>query len=450
MTYEELKKLDRKDAVKMVLKDPSKYKKEYLINVPENPHVIVFGGKYNESNEMIIQFINEYIQPKSEKDVQYFFLDMTYSIIYDPILSDNEKLKLVSIEYKMLYKQYLILFSSPDKRFDWSNDRGSFIWYTELLPMRRREQFLKIVKEQNSYSLDTISNKIKKVYDFSDIEMVYLQYFCSQTKLDDLDPSNNTFLYCWSKEKRTGKTTVSSYIVSFLNGETSGDASEHKSTLSVEMLYDKFDKPNSISSRCTLIDEGGHHDMTKVYDSFKQMITSNSCKIEFKYKNGKISKRCYRNYVMTSNTPPEYFVMDEEERRILPIHFCKPEKMTWDALKKMWYEFILECNLSVKRLEEIYENIIQPNSQGGESSNIMTEFIDIFTPPRINSINGIASYFNISQVMLLPEIFANKKIPRQLVKDVIIRLYGLPDKSQRFYKANRHMQDGETKIELPF
>lgn len=449
MTYKELKELERIEAIRLVC--PPEYKltvgDENLF--PEKSEVIVFGGNYSDSDDDIVNFINEFVHPETEKDVQDFFRDIAKSITHDPVLADNEAMKAVTINYKLLYKQHIFLYSSPDKLGDWSKAKGTYIWLTEILTKRRHEQFLKIKKPMDSFALDEISLKIKKVYGFSDLEIIYLQYFCSQSKLDDLDPSNNTFLYCWSKKKRTGKTTVSSYIVSFLNGEISGDASEHSSSLPVEMMYDKFDKPNAISSRATLLDEAAHHDMTKVYNSFKQIITSNSCKIEFKYKNGKQTVRCHRNYVMNSNDAPEYFVMDEEERRILPIHFNKPELMEFSDIKDMWYKFVLECNFSTRRMQEIYDNIIQPNSQVGDTSNIMMEFRDIFTKEKINGLDVNCSYFNVSQVMKLPEIVANRKITRRLVKDVLISLYGLPDKNQRFYKLNREILSGETIDQKP-
>ena len=450
MTYKELKELERIEAIKLVC--PPEYKltvgDENLF--PEKSEVIVFGGNYSDSDDDIVNFINEFVHPETEKDVQDFFRDIAKSITHDPVLADNEAMKAVTINYKLLYKQHIFLYSSPDKLGDWSKAKGTYIWLTEILTKRRHEQFLKIKKPMDSFALDEISLKIKKVYGFSDLEIIYLQYFCSQSKLDDLDPSINTFLYCWSTEQMTGKTTVTSYIIAFLNGEISGKADNHKSKLKNEMQFDKFSQPNAISSRATLIAEGGFFDMSKVYEDFKQMITSNSCEIEFKYKNGKITKRCFRNYGVTSNIPPEYFVMDEKERRILPIHFKKPEAMEFHDIKEMWYKFVLECNLSASRLQEIYYGIIHPNSQVGDTSNVMMEFKDIFTREKINGLNPGLSYFNVSQVMKLPEIVANKKITRRLVKDVLISLYGLPDKNQRFSIHARDLIEGTKPEDLPF
>ena len=142
--------------------------------------------------------------------------------------------------------------------------------------------------------------------------------------------------------------------------------------------------------------------------------------------------------------------MDEKERRILPIHFKKPESMEFPDIKEMWYKFVLECNFSIRRMQEIYDNIIQPNSQVGDTSNIMMEFRDIFTKEKINGLDINCSYFNVSQAMKLPEIVANKKITRRLVKDVLISLYGLPDKNQRFSIHARDLIEGTKPEDLPF
>ena len=97
------------------------------------------------------------------------------------------------------------------------------------------------------------------------------------------------------------------------------------------MQFDRFAIPKSTTSRCTLIDEGGFSDMEKSYDNFQ---TNDShrivAKVEYKYKIGHRERRCYRNYLFTSNTRPEFFVQDEDERRMLSIHFKKPKKLTSD------------------------------------------------------------------------------------------------------------------------
>ena len=437
MTYKELKEMARIDAIKAVLPPDFELADEHLASFPLNPDVIIFGGNYWKSNEGIAEFIEKYVNPQSEKDIQNFFNEFVYRIVEDPHLCIDSNRKMMNVAYTLLYKQYYSLFSNPTKVSDYAEASGTFFWFDSILKKRREIQFQKIKKAQDDAALAEISAKIKAVYNFKEAEMIYLRYFCSQTKLDDFDASLNTFIYLWSKEKGTGKTTVGELICSFLNGEEKKNADPHKSKLKIEMQFDRFAIPKSTTSRCTLIDEGGFSDMEKSYDNFKQTITSNSCEVEYKYKIGHRERRCYRNYLFTSNTRPEFFVQDEDERRMLSIHFKKPKKLTSDELFEMWYTFVFECNLPAEKLETIYWGFIQPNSQVGELKNIMTELIDIFTRQRIDACSR-TSYFSVSNVMSFPEIRDQKKISRKVVKDVLTILYGQPDKNQRFYKLNRN------------
>lgn len=450
MTYEQLKGIDRKEAIKMIFID---YIDEtrVLNRFPSLSDVIVFGGHYWKNNELIVDFINEYVFPDNEKDIQLFLQEIAYRISSDPILTSNELRKNVDNDYSIIYDQYnKMIRRSPDTLIDWSEQKATFIWYEYILSSRREVQFKRIVKEQDTHKLNEISARIKQIYKFSDIEMIYLKYFCSQSKLNDLDTSLNTTLYLWSKEKKTGKSTVTSYICSFLNGESKRNENAHKSTLSREMQIQRFDIPCAVNSRCTMLDEAGFHDMTKTYDKFKSMITSNSCEIEYKYKSAHIPKKCYRNYIGTANIDPIYFVKDEEERRILSIHFTKPERISFEELEKIWYEFVLECNYSATKLEAIYEEFIMPNSQVGELKYIMSELENIITVEEIDRIaNG--GLFCVSNVMTIKEISV-QNISRKTVKDVLINLYGEPDTKQRFNRNNRKNQIDfqQIKLELPF
>lgn len=455
MTYDELKEIDRLEAIKMVADLPPGYDlRENEINrFPLFPDVIVFGDDYWGDVEKMTEFIDTYVKPKSEKETSKFLNDIAKRTCLDPVMDCTETRNQLSAEYKLMYKSYIKLFNHPDSRGDWAEQKGTFIWFEHILPLKRKSQFLKIVKNQDDEKLKKISARIKQIYGFSDREIIYLQYFCSQSKSDTLDASLNTFLYIWSAEKFTGKTTVSEYICSFLNGESRRNAEPHKSTLSNEMQIGRFDIPLAATSRCTFLDEAGFHDMTKSYNKLKTMITSNSCVVEYKYKNSKRTKKCWRNYIMSSNDDPIYLIKDEDERRILPIKFTTPEQIGFDELERIWYEFVLECNLSDISLIKIYHEIIKPNSQHGESHLIARELMDLLNEKRVFDINGLTTpYFSVSNVMMFPEVIT-QKLTRKLVKEVLVKMYGEPDKSQRFYKRKRKKDiEGfeEEFIEIPF
>lgn len=452
MNYQELKQISQIEAMQVVSPPGIDVTGDLYNRFPRYPEVIVFGAEYWRSYDQIVDFITKYVQPENERDIAEFFQDIVYRICSDPVLDDADARKNLNINYKLVYKQHSSLYKSPDALFDWADSRSTFLWYEYILPGKRKSQFQKIIRTHDEDALIAISRRIKRIYKLSDREITYLQYFCSQAKREDLDPSLNTFLYIWSNEKFTGKTTVSEYVCSFLNGETTRDASPYKSDLSREMQIGRFDIPAAISCRCTMLDEAGFHDMTKTYDKLKSMITKNSCEIEYKYRSSKRPKRCYRNYIMSSNNDPIYFVKDDSERRILPINFTKPERVSFEELEKIWHEFVSQCNFGVKRMTEIYENVIHPNSQAGEYQNIISELKDVLTPERMATCNPSRSYFSISNVMSFPEVRDQRGVDRKMVKEALVFLYGQPDKSQRFYKINRHiiLEDEAKTDTMPF
>lgn len=446
MRYKDLKLLSRADAIKMVL--PNEYEEltsEMLPNFPMLPDVIIFGSEAWKGTNELIDFIEKYVSPKNEEDLWFFLSELALNICTDSIMSQNDRRKDLLINYQLVYKQYISLFNHPDKLRDWAESTGTYLWFEFILPERRKEQFEKIRKKQDNKEMRRVSLEIQKVYNFSDLEIKYLQYFCSQAKCDDLDASLNTLIYLWSKEKKTGKTTVASYICSFLNGEEIKNPDYHKSSLKKEMQFSRFDIPKATYSRCTLIDEGGFYSMRKSYNEFKEMITSNSADIEYKYKTGTRTKRAYRNYILSDNSDPIYFVQDESERRVLSVHFKSPKQLSFKELHDLWYNFVIECNIESSELEKIYHEYIQPNSQRGDLANVMDELKDILTVDRIGAV-GKLTFFNVTDVMNMHEISTQRDLNRKIIKEVLISLYGDPDKSQRFYKSNRILRSEDASM----
>jgi len=453
MTYTQLEDLTAIEAVEMVAGDVN-VDSEVLAQIPTSPLVIIFGWKYWSSNKLIAEFVDEYVNPKDEGELADFFHYLGLTINRDPKLYKADSLKLMNIDYQLLYQQHRGLFRSPEMLDDWANNRSVYVWFDQILPEKRRVQFQKILKEQNDAALEEATKQIREVYSFSDLEITYLQYFCSQTKLDGFDTSLNIMLYVWSKLKGTGKSTVVAYITSFLNGEEKRNQTPHESKLTFEMQNGRFDIPKAVTSRCTMLDEGGYFDMAKSYNVFKSMITGNSCEVEYKFKVGRVPKKCHRNYAATSNVDPKYFVKDEDERRIGAIHMQPPKKkLTKNELDVLWRNFVLECNLSEDVLTTLYWDVLCKNPQAGEVKDVMTELRHILTKERIDVACGGKPYFVILNLMSFPEI-RDQKTSRETIKQVITQMYGEADNQQRFFKINRKAQDYELERvpepEVPF
>jgi len=447
MTYEQLDDLTQIEAVKMVVGD-IEIDSEVLEQVPHSSFNIIFGGKYWESDELISEFIELYVKPNSESDLARFFRYLCLKINRDPKLYKSDSLKLMNIDYQLLYNQYRGLFRTPELLNDWAKNRAVFVWFDQILPEKRRIQFQKILKQQDDEALEAATSELREVYRFTEMEVLVLQYFCSQTKLEDFDTSLNIMLYTWSKEKGTGKSTVTAYVTSFLNGEEKRNEAPHESKLGIEMQYGRFDIPKAISSRCTMLDEGGHFDMTKSYNVFKSMVTGKYCEVEYKHKSGSIPKRCNRNYAATSNVDPKNFIKDEEERRLGVIHMKVPKKkLTKNEMDVLWRNFVLECNLPEEKLTSIYWDIFAKNPQAGEIKDVMSDLSYVLTRTRIDAICGNKPFFVLTNIMSFPEI-RDQKTSREVVKQVVTGLYGEPDSRQRYFRLNRKASDDEIDFEV--
>lgn len=209
MTYDELKEVDRLDTIIKVIEEGTVIKDSTLSLFPLFPDVIIFGDEAWKTNEGIAQFIADFVHPVDEKCVSRFFQEIALRIVSDPYLDDNDTRKNLHVKYRLLYNQHYSLFKKPDALSEWAEMRGVYFWHEYIIQSKRAEQFKRIIKKQDDDELFKISYKIKRVYGFTDREITYLQYFCSQAKLNDLDSSLNVALYNWSKKKKTGKSTVS-------------------------------------------------------------------------------------------------------------------------------------------------------------------------------------------------------------------------------------------------
>ncbi|MEI6754836.1 MAG: HNH endonuclease domain-containing protein [Paludibacter sp.] len=69
------------------------------------------------------------------------------------------------------------------------------------------------------------------------------------------------------------------------------------------------------------------------------------------------------------------------------------------------------------------------------------ELEDIFSKERIDSCSSYG-YFSVINVMTFQEVI-EKKIPRKIVKEILIKLYGEPDKCQRFLKNRRDIYNND-------
>lgn len=218
-------------------------------------------------------------------------------------------------------------------------------WYGELAELRLKEKTDKIFKmkpDKEKYKL--ASEKLQKVWGFSDVEIDAFRYFICQSRAEKHNPSLNKSLYLFSGKKKTGKTTVARAIASVLNGETSLiDATKYESSFNQELQIGSHDLPMAAQYNCVILDEAMPKDSRKSYGRVKSMMTSNSCTYNQKY--GRIiTVEAKRYYIYTSNDDISEFVQDSSERRFIQINMERePKKISFEKIYDYWKEFAQNC-----------------------------------------------------------------------------------------------------------
>ena len=188
------------------------------------------------------------------------------------------------------------------------------------------------------------SEKLQKIWGFSDIEIDAFRYFICQSRAERHNPSLNKSLYLFSGKKKTGKTTVARAIASVLNGETSLiDATKYESSFNQELQIGSHDLPMAAQYNCVILDEAMPKDSRKSYGRVKSMMTSNSCTYNQKY--GKIiTVVAKRYYIYTSNDDISEFVQDSSERRFIQINMeQEPKQISFEKIYDYWKEFAQNC-----------------------------------------------------------------------------------------------------------
>lgn len=222
-------------------------------------------------------------------------------------------------------------------------------WNATTAP-RNRERKLKNFFTSQKPDLDKFcaaAEKIKTIYNFSNGNIDALRYFVCQCKFDTLnnkrfDSSLNKSLYFWSKEKKTGKTSLARLLTCALNGDDDfQNSGQYMSTYRNEIGFDTHDLPRACVYNAVLLDEAMPKDARKSYGALKSTLTDSSFNYNPKYKQAR-SIPAHRNYICTSNDSATSFIQDESERRFCEIEFKgAPVKTEFNELYKIICDFVL-------------------------------------------------------------------------------------------------------------
>lgn len=298
------------------------------------------------------------------------------------------------------------------------------VWYGELAQKRLKERTAKMFAQKpDKKRFNAIVEKIQDIWGLSDSDIDALRYFVCQTRHEDHNPSLNKAIYMWSEEKKTGKTTLARAIVSVLNGETSiKNSGQYESTLAKEMQYNDHDLPMAAYCNAVILDESMPKDSSKAYGQIKQMLTSNSCIYNPKYRQV-ITVKAKRFYFCTSNEDVSQFVQDNTERRFLPIHLYKiPRQLSFNEIYDIWKEFCVNATPAMDDWQKWYDSF-------KETEGLRALDIDYYIDKIVGDTMIVSELSNMSQTYMTPPWFHDRLVGKKtLSRDVQRAITGALDK----------------------
>jgi hypothetical protein len=312
----------------------------------------------------------------SQAEIKDFCIDIFDKIVTDKTLNDKKRRDAGNPRLANHWTMFHSLLHSPSKPIDWAETTAVEMWNTHFMPEYLSQNLQRMKSENPLKPKKDIVALLQAIYGFTDADMYGFEYFFAQCLCDKMPAAKNKVLFL-SGAQYTGKSTVADIIACILNGEKNTEnRGRYQSDIGTEMQINQFDIPVAVGTRCTVMDEAFYADMSKTYDNFKKMITMDSARIRFKFRNGVRVMSAHRNYVITTNRGISDIVIDDSERRFLAITFSqKPVKCDMRELWGMWREFILHCRKDVAEIEQMYNDNIDATLVRGRDNMDKDDFI---------------------------------------------------------------------------
>lgn len=251
------------------------------------------------------------------------------------------------------------------------------IWHGGFSRKRLQERTAALFNEApDANKFAKTCERIKEVYALSDTDIEKLHFFVEQVKAAEKFPNSlRRMLYIWGQEKKTGKTTSATMIVSILNGDMNeANIARYSTTLSNEMQIKAFAVPKVAECNVCLMDECFYADMGKTYSDFKRYMTSSGGRARLPF-GQEFEWVGFPNYVATSNDPLKVFIKDWGDRRYLSVEFKeKPKvKMDFPDIKQLWADFVLNSTRD-KEWQDWANEIADIAEEKGERQEASDEF----------------------------------------------------------------------------
>lgn len=263
-------------------------------------------------------------------------------------------------------------------RFDkYPNVTAGEIWHGGFSRKRLQERTAAMFAEApDAQKYAEACEALKKIYSISDVDIEKLHFFVEQVKAAEKFPDSlRRMLYIWGKEKKTGKTTSATMLVSLLNGDNDEThIARYSTTLSNEMQIKAFAVPKIAECNVCLMDECFYADMGKTYADFKRYMTSSGGRARLPF-GQEFEWVGFPNYIATSNDPLDTFIKDWGDRRYLSINFeVKPTvQMDFPEIKALWRSFVVNSQRT-KEWQEWANEIAPIAEERGERQQVADEF----------------------------------------------------------------------------
>lgn len=263
-------------------------------------------------------------------------------------------------------------------RFDkYPNVTSGEIWHGGFSRKRLQERTAAMFSvEPDPEKYAEACRRLKEVYRMTDTDIEKLHFFVEQVKAAEKFPDSlRRMLYLWGKEKKTGKTTSATMLVSLLNGDDDQThIARYSTTLSNEMQIKAFAVPKVAECNVCLMDECFYADMGKTYADFKRYMTSSGGRARLPF-GQEFEWVGYPNYIATSNEPLSVFIKDWGDRRYLSINFeQRPTvQMDFPEIQELWRTFVLNSQRT-KEWQEWANDIAPDAEETGERQQISDEY----------------------------------------------------------------------------
>lgn len=311
----------------------------------DNPCELVSRYMMHEEDGGTLSSFLEQFEFDSREDVEKAIRTFVRVVSLDPYMR-RPHLAEANAFAAAIHTRYNKIFTDESKLGKMPVTMSGEIWHGGFSRRRLEERTRAFFDgaQPSKEKFKKVCQTIQEVYGLTEVEVEKMHFFVEQVKAGETFPNSlRRMLYMWGKEKKTGKTTTATMLVSLMNGDTDEKhISKYSTDLSNEMQIRSFAVPKISECNVCLMDECFYADMGKTYADFKRFITSSNGRARLPF-GQEFEWTGQPNYIATSNEPLKKFIKDWGDRRYLSIEFKeKPKrKMTFEAIKKMWAEFIL-------------------------------------------------------------------------------------------------------------